>query len=227
MLLFRLAQRSVRMALAQVEDVGDRRKGAQMTLMSIAQPAAAGAIAIAAVSVVAFPEAWAQEPNSVQSGPVQAVTGSVQQITLTMGKGGLFQTAASYAKISVTDEKIVEVTPQSDREFVFNPKGIGSTNVFVFDEKNRLIARLDINVVGKIAKVQEVREETYEEAPERVTVYSRIYDAQGSPAKPALYRCNHTNCEIVSEAPDGGPGRTGTTTTSPKGAQSTDNENPQ
>jgi pilus assembly protein CpaC len=114
------------------------------------QPAAAGAIAIAAMSVVAIPEALAQEPNSVQSSPVQAVTGSGQQITLTMGKGGLFQTSAPYAKISVSDEKIVEVTPQSDREFVFNPKGIGSTNVFVFDEKNRLIARLDINVLAKL-----------------------------------------------------------------------------
>jgi pilus assembly protein CpaC len=178
-----------------------------MNLTSVVQPAAAGAIAIAAMSVVAIPEALAQEPNSVQSSPVQAVTGSGQQITLTMGKGGLFQTSAPYAKISVSDEKIVEVTPQSDREFVFNPKGIGSTNVFVFDEKNRLIARLDINVVGKIVRTQEVREE---EASGNVRVY------RGSLAKPALYQCNHTNCENAGEASNA-LGPTGTATTSPKG----------
>ena len=112
------------------------REGAQMKMKSIVRPAAAGAIAIAAMSVVAIPEALAQEPNSVQSGPVQAVTGSVQQIILTMGKGELFKTSAPFTKLSVADDKIVEVTPQSDREFIFNPKGIGSTNVFVFDGKN-------------------------------------------------------------------------------------------
>ncbi len=198
-----------------------------MNLTSIVQPAAAGAIAIATMSVIAIPEALAQEPNSIQSSPVQAVTGSVQQITLTMGKGGLFQTSAPYAKFSVTDEKIVEVTPQSDREFVFNPKGIGSTNVFVFDEKNKLIARLDINVVGKIAKAQEVREEPSGEAPGNVRVYNRIYDAHGSLAKPALYQCSHRDCEIVGEASNAGPGQTGAPTTSPNGGATTDNDNSQ
>ena len=114
----RATQRSVGMALAR-----RLREGAQMKMKSIVRPAAAGAIAIAAMSVVAIPEALAQEP-SVQSGPVQAVTGSVQQIILTMGKGELFKTSAPFTKLSVADDKIVEVTPQSDREFIFNPKGI-------------------------------------------------------------------------------------------------------
>jgi Flp pilus assembly secretin CpaC len=118
--------------------------------------AAAGAMAVAAMSVVAIPEALAQEPNSVQSRPVQAVTGAIQQITLTMGKGELFETSAPYAKVSVTDEKIAEVTPQSDREFVLNPRGVGSTNVFVLDNKNTLIARLDVNVVGRAAGIQPI-----------------------------------------------------------------------
>jgi pilus assembly protein CpaC len=110
---------------------------------------AAAFLAMASVAIAGpFEEASAQVPNNVQSGPVHAVTGSVQRITLTMGKGGLFQTSAPYAKISVSDEKIVEVTPQSDREFVFNPRGIGSTNVFVFDKKDTLIASLHINVVA-------------------------------------------------------------------------------
>ena len=77
-----------------------------------------------------------------------------------MGEGELFKTSAPYTKFSVADDKIVEVTPQSDREFIFNPKGIGSTNVFVFDDNNMLIAGLDINVVGRTANAPEVREET-------------------------------------------------------------------
>jgi Flp pilus assembly secretin CpaC len=200
-----------------------------MNWTSIVQPVAAGAFAIAAMSVVTIPEALAEEPGSVQASPVQAVAGSVQQITLTLGKGGLFQTTAPYAKISVTDEKIVEVTPQSDREFVFNPKGIGSTNVFVFDEKNTLIAKLDVNVVSKIAKAQEVRRETYGEAPGKVTVYNRIYNAQGLLAKPAFYQCNHRNCEIageapniVSEAPNSGPVPTGAATPTAKEGPTSD-----
>jgi pilus assembly protein CpaC len=196
-----------------------------VNLMSIAQPATAAAIVT--MSLVAIPEALAQEPTTSQSGPVQAVAGTAQQITMTMGKGGLFKTSVPYTKISVTDEKIVVVTPQSDREFVFTPRGIGSTNVFVFDEKNALVATLDINVVGKTPK--EVRKETYDEVPGRV----RIYNVQGSLFKPVFYQCNLTNCELVREAsnagpaPNAGPGPTETTTTSPNGGAATDNENSQ
>ena len=191
-----------------------------MKMKSIVRPAAAGAIAIAAMSVVAIPEALAQEPNSVQSGPVQAVTGSVQQIILTMGKGELFKTSAPFTKLSVADDKIVEVTPQSDREFIFNPKGIGSTNVFVFDDKNLLIARLDINVVGRTATAPEVREETNG----RVRIYNRIYNDKGGLVGPAFYRCTQTNCESEREAPKLG---LEPTTTSPKGGATAENENSQ
>jgi Flp pilus assembly secretin CpaC len=194
-----------------------------VNLTSIVQPATAAAIL--AMSVVAIPEALAQEPTTIQSGPVQAVAGSAQKITMTMGTGEVFKTSAPYTKISVSDEKIVEVTPQSDREFVFTPRGIGSTNVFVFDEKNTLIATLDINVVGKTAR--EVREETYDEVPGRVRIYNRIYTDKGELVKPAFYHCNRTNCELVGEAPNAGPGPTGTPATSPKGGATTDNENSQ
>jgi Flp pilus assembly secretin CpaC len=183
------------------------------------------AAAIFAMSAVAIPEALAQEPTTIQSGPVEAVAGSAQKITMTMGKGELFKTSVPYTKISVSDEKIVEVTPQSDREFVFTPRGIGSTNVFVFDEKNTLIATLDINVVGKTAR--EVREETYDEVPGRVRIYNRIYNDKGELVEPVFYHCNQTNCELAREAPIAGPGPTGTAITSPKGAATTDNENSQ
>jgi Pilus formation protein N terminal region len=171
-----------------------------VNLASIARPATAAAIV--AMSVVAIPEASAQEPTTIQSGPVQPVAGSAQRITMTMGKGELFKTSVPYTKISVSDEKIVDVTPQSNQEFVFTPRGIGSTNVFVFDEKSKLIATLDINVVGT---AQEARAETYNEIPGRV----RIYNVRGSFAKPAFYRCNLTNCELVNEATNAGPGPSG------------------
>jgi hypothetical protein len=196
--------------------------GAQMNFLSIVQPATAAAIAIAAMSIVTIPETLAQQPNSHQSGPVRAVTGFDQEITLTMGMGGLFQTSEPYAKISVTDGKIVEATPQSDREFVFNPKGIGSTNVFVFNEKNMLIGRLNIVVVGK---AQEVRE--HREALGTVRIYNRIHDAHGALARPALYQCNNANCETPSEAPNALPSPNVAPTTSPKVGATTDNEDAQ
>jgi Flp pilus assembly secretin CpaC len=115
-----------------------------------------------------------------------------------MGKGGLFQTVSPFAKISVGDDKVVEVMPQSDREFVLNPKGAGSTNVFVFDEKSKLVANLDVAVLSNF--------ETFHEPPRddsagKVRVYNRIYDKQGALVRPATYRCNGTNCETVSEPP--------------------------
>jgi Pilus formation protein N terminal region len=169
-----------------------------MKLTSIMQPAAMSAIAIAATFGFLISEVRAQEPKIIEPNPVKAVPSALEQIKLTMGKGGVFQTTAPYAKISVTDEKIVEVTPQSDREFVFNPKGIGTTNVFVFDQQNKLIVKLDVNVVANVTT--EVPEQTSEETSGKVKVYNRIYNAQGELVKPALYRCNSKNCDNVKEA---------------------------
>ena len=129
------------------------------------------------MAVVAIPEAFAQEPTTIQSGPVQAVTGSAQRITMTMGKGQLFKTSVPFTKVSVTDDKIVDVTPQSNREFVFTPKGVGSTNVLVFDEKNALIATLDINVVG--TRPREVRAERYDDRVGKVTIYNAPWRGTG------------------------------------------------
>ena len=81
--------------------------------------------AIAAIAAVGVKGALAEEPSGARSRPVQAVAGAAEQITLIMGKGGLFKTSAPFAKFSVADEKIIDVTPQSDREFVFTPKAIG------------------------------------------------------------------------------------------------------
>ena len=205
-----------------------------MNLTRIVRPATAAAIA--AMSVAAIPEALAQERTTIQSGPVQVVAGSAQRITMTLGKGELFKTPVPFTKISVSDEKIVEVTPQSNREFVFTPKGIGSTNVFVFDEKNTLMATLDIDVVSQTP--QEVREETYEEIPGRVRIYNVPWRGSGpslggSFTHPAFYHCSPTNCELIKEvpyagpAPYAGPGPSETPTTTPKAGPATDNENSQ
>jgi hypothetical protein len=62
-------------------------------------------------------------------------------MTLTIGEGGMFRTSMQFAKVPVTDDKILDVTPQSDRESLVNPKRLGATNVFILDEKNGLVAR--------------------------------------------------------------------------------------
>jgi hypothetical protein len=169
--------------------------------------AAAGAVGLGVMCAAAIPGA-AQEPNGVWPGPLQAVTSSGQRISLTMGRAGLFQTSAPFAKISVTDEKIVEVTPQSDRELVINPRGIGSTNVFVFDDKSRLVARLDVSV--------DVPQKIYRKEPDVVRVYGRIYNAQGGLNKPATYQCNHRDCEYVGESANAAVEPTEAATPEPK-----------
>jgi hypothetical protein len=209
-------------------------------LTSIVRPAAAATIV--ALLAVAIPEALAQEPTTIQSGPVQAVTGSAQRIVMMMGKGQLFKTSVPFTKISVTDEKIVDVTPRSNREFVFTPRSVGSTNVLVFDEKNALIATLDINVVGTTAR--EVRAETYDQMRGKVTIYNAPWRGQGATvggssfAHPAYYHCNEVNCEVAGvatslsaapagEAPPAGPGPTGAPTASPQGGRPPEVEQPQ
>jgi hypothetical protein len=208
-------------------------------LTSIVRPATAAAIV--ALAALAIPEVSAQESSTIQSGPVQAVTGSAQRITMTMGKGQLFKTSVPFTKVSVTDDKIVDVTPQSNREFVFTPKGIGSTNVLVFDEKNALIATLDINVVGTMAR--EVRTERYDDRLGKVTIYNAPWrgtatSGRSSFANPAYYHCNQVNCEVAGvaanldaapagDAPSAGPGPTGTTTASPQAEPPADNDKPQ
>jgi hypothetical protein len=179
-------------------------------LTSIVRPATAAAIV--ALAALAIPEVSAQESSTIQSGPVQAVTGSAQRITMTMGKGQLFKTSVPFTKVSVTDDKIVDVTPQSNREFVFTPKGIGSTNVLVFDEKNALIATLDINVVGTTAR--EVRAERYDDRLGKVTIYNTPWrgtatSGRSSFANPAYYHCNQVNCEFAGVAPYGSAGPAG------------------
>jgi Pilus formation protein N terminal region len=177
---------------------------------------AAAAAAIVATSGVAIPEASAQDPTTIQSGPVQAVAGSAQRIAMTMGKGQLFKTPVPYTKISVTDEKIVEVTPQSNREFVFTPKGVGSTNVLVFDEKNALIATLDINVESSVHEARrEVHEETYGEIPGRVRIFNAPWrggagtSGGSSLTNPSYYHCTRSNCEFAGVASNGGRGLPG------------------
>ena len=215
-----------------------------MNLTSIVRPATAAAIV--ALSALAIPDALAQEPTT-PSGAVQAVTGSAQRITLTMGKGQLFKTSVPFTKVSVTDDKIVDVTPQSNREFVFTPRSIGSTNVLVFDEKNALIATLDINVVPTTAR--EVRAETYDEAPGSVRIYNAPWRGVvvKSLANPSFYHCNLMNCQlaltpnaragtaqpapyaapVAGEAPSAGPGPVGSPTASPQEGPPPDNERQQ
>ncbi len=178
-----------------------------MTLASIVRATATAALA--AGSAIAFGEALAEEAGGVQPRPVQAVAGAAEQITLIMGKGGLFETSAPFAKISVADEKIIDVTPQSDREFVFTPKAVGATNVFVFSDKNTLIARLDVNVISQAVHAEGVREDTGK---------VRIYNDKKSLAKPALYRCSGTNCELEGEPPSGVAGMAATPAAEPGAA---------
>jgi hypothetical protein len=135
---------------------------------------------------------------------------------MTMGKAQLFKTSVPYTKISVTDEKIVDVTPQSNREFVFTPKGVGSTNVLVLDEKNSLIATLDINVESSAHEARrEVHEETYDEIPGRVRIFNAPWRGGGatsgrsSLASPSYYHCTQSNCEFAGVAPNGGRGPAG------------------
>jgi Flp pilus assembly secretin CpaC len=191
-----------------------------MNVMSIVGSPSGGVLAIVALCGVAPHEASAQEPSSVQSSPVREINGPVQPITLTLGEGALFQTPAPYTKISVTDEKIVEVTPQSDRAFVFNPREVGVTNVFILDNKNALIATLDVRVEQNARGLGAAKET--QTGFGMVRIYDRIYNAQGALAKPALYQCDHASCEDVGEAPAAGPGPTETRPANSKGSGDTD-----
>lgn len=156
------------------------------------------AASVAAAAMVAI--AMASGGMAQGSGPVQAVAGPAKQLTLTVGQGELFRTVAPFAKVSVTDEKIVDVTPQSDQEFVVNPKAVGSTDVFVLDARNGLMARLDVTVVKSFTHQQARTEGPKSDG--LVRIYSKIYDDKGNVVVPTVYNCDERGCEGVSDASD-------------------------
>ena len=55
----------------------------------------------------------------------------------------------------------------------------------MLDDKNRLVARLDVNVISNAPQIQAIRQEIYGEGPGRVRVYGRIYDSRGHTLRPA------------------------------------------
>jgi len=184
-----------------------------MNLTSIVK---AAAVAIAAMSAAMTGEASAQASKAVQS-PDQAAQGPVRPIMLTIGQGMPIETPSPFAKVSVTDEKVAEVTPLSDREFIVNPRGFGSTNLFVLDAKNALIETLDITVAPSYASPAG-------EPEGNVRVYGRITDKEGKLVHPALYQCDNRNCEAVEKAPV--PVPTGTTVPASPERPTRDNATP-
>jgi hypothetical protein len=187
-----------------------------MSLKRVASLAAAAVVASAAMSVFAISITLAQEADGPPSSPVQTVTGSNRSINLTVSQGELLKTTSSFAKISVADPAIVEVAPQSDRSFILNAKNIGSTNVFVFDSKNTLIATLDVTVEAKDVGARKLGGE--------VRIYGRIYDKEGALIKPSLYQCNSTGCDLASEAPLAEPVPAAAPTPAPQGAAAGKND---
>jgi Flp pilus assembly secretin CpaC len=187
-----------------------------MSWAEIGRPWAAGAMIAAAL--LGFSPASAQDPNAAPPARVQAISTAPERVTLTMGKGELYVTSAPFAKISVTDEKVVEVAPQSDRDFLFNPKGVGSTNVFLFDNRNALIAKLDVSVRSAGIQMQDVRAKTDGNSQQIVTVYNRIYDptGHGTLVKPDLFQCNASNCQNVGNEALVDPGPTSPAPAAPK-----------
>ena len=142
-------------------------------------------------AALACPLATAQDVSGAKADPVHEIGGTVERLSLTVGKGQIFTTSVPFAKLSTGDDKIVELLPQSDQTFLINAKGVGSTNIFALDSKNALIANLDVSVSDQLRPDSRVD-------GAGVRIYSRIYDSTGAINRPALYDCTERNCAAVS-----------------------------
>jgi pilus assembly protein CpaC len=81
--------------------------------------------------------------------------GSVEQMRVTKGKSETIRTQTSFADLVVGDPEIADVVPLTDQSFYVLGKGVGQTNISVYDSKKQMIGIVDIEVGHDAQRLQE------------------------------------------------------------------------
>lgn len=98
------------------------------------------------------PETYAEPPEEAVD---RAASGAVQRIKLTLNKSQTFIIARAFSKVTVGNSEIADALPLSDRGLYLQGKGIGTTNVSMFDADGRLISIIDVEVMPDLGNLRE------------------------------------------------------------------------
>jgi pilus assembly protein CpaC len=81
--------------------------------------------------------------------------GSVEQLRVTKGKSDTMRTSTSFADLVVGDPEIADVVPLTDQSFYVLGKGVGQTNISVYDSKKKLVGIVDVEVGHDAERLQQ------------------------------------------------------------------------
>lgn len=109
----------------------------------------------------------AAPPVEKRAAAEEAPVATVTELDLTFGKSHLINLASPISRISVGDPKVADVLVLSPKQIYVLGTKLGSTNVMLWDKKERLTALIDVNVsremgafsseVKKLVKQADVR----------------------------------------------------------------------
>jgi hypothetical protein len=116
-----------------------------------------------------------------QLAPITVAPQPTQVITMTQGKSTTISVAIPFRTIHITNPDIVDIVLTTDRTATLVPKAPGATNVDFFDEKNLVIA--GVNVVVNVNEL---------------AVQTRIYDHHALTSYTS-YHCTPDVCQYFEE----------------------------
>ena len=109
-------------------------------------------VAAAAITAIVVPPnlARAQSSNATWISEGE----SVRHVVVTINKSRTFVISRSFSSAVVGSPEIADAIPMTDRTLYIQGKKVGTTNVTVFDENNRLIGVLDVEVAIDTGNLQ-------------------------------------------------------------------------
>lgn len=84
-------------------------------------------------------------------------------VNLTVGKSETIEVSSKVANVLVSDPSVADIGALSPRKFYVVGKGVGDTNILLFDGKSEPVATLDINVRVDEANLQRTLKEFFPE----------------------------------------------------------------
>lgn len=118
--------------------------------------AAAGRLLLAAVAAVSVMTSSVQFSAQAQSGATWRSEGEpVRRLVVTLNKSRTFHIDKPFATAVIGAPDIADVLPISDQQLYVQGKKVGTTNLSVFDQGQRLVSVLDVEVAVDTATLQE------------------------------------------------------------------------
>ena len=111
------------------------------------QPRALRMIVCAVATAFACLTPLASQAQTQSGAVVEDVVGAVRHVQVTLNKSKTLKVDTPFGKAIVGQPEIADVLPVTDSTIYIQGKKVGTTNISVFDLKNKLIAVIDLEIV--------------------------------------------------------------------------------